>query len=473
MDEFTKKLDWVDIILALIAIAIIAELKVPATIIIAVPAWIVLVYLRKNERVVTSIQEQQSISRQRMTQSFQTMIGNIRQDKPEQIQEAKKRQFTPNEPGESTALVRYPEPFSWQQLGTFPPLTVPVGKIHNKGLKSISFQDVQNVVVAGTTGTGKDSLLRLWFIFLTKYNTPKTVQFAIIDGKGEWLLPGIAHTTFMFMEPVGGQDIAIENGKVINMAAEHMSKGIVTILIELQRRLKLFNEAGVVNITRYNEKTGNILPMIFVIVTDVGTDLEKDLSLLINILATKGRSVGFRLIMSMQSTANQNTLWRGNIGLILTGKLLPTQDNAVLGIPVDAMTERPSSLPTPVKTKPETYGLFVGLQEGEQFVARTPTIYDTEFEHYIENVLPALHQIPYIDPLLESLLDTQITRKMFVLTAEQRMQIYELMLSGTTGKSAIMKAIGITKPDHYKAVSSEVDKIITMAKRVTNALPTP
>lgn len=263
---------------------------------------------------------------------------------------------------------------------------VPVGINYLRTWEWLNIEHgITHALVAGQSGTGKDNLLRLWFTILTRQNPATDLQFAIIDGKGEWLLPPIANSAYMFTQPAGGIDIdGMEDWKqVLKATRASMERVLGEVFKELARRQKMFTEYGVVSRERYIEKSGNKLPLLVLICTDVGTDLEKEVDQLLQIIVSKGRSLGIRAIISMQTPTGQSTLWRTNVSVVITGRQQQgSQDNPVMGTHVKDMLIRPSQLPDP-KERP---GVMIMRRGDYQIVVQCPYFPESFWENYVESL---------------------------------------------------------------------------------------
>jgi hypothetical protein len=265
---------------------------------------------------------------------------------------------------------------------------VPVGLNYLNQWEWLNIENgITHALVAGQSGTGKDNLLRLWFTVLTRQNRPDEIKFAIIDGKGEWLLEPIAQSAYMFTPPAGG--INIEHAKdwreAFSISRESMERALEAVFRELGRRQRLFTAAGVVSRERYEEKTGNKLPLLVLICTDVGTELEKDVDKLIQIIVSKGRSLGIRAILSMQTPTGQSAIWRTNVSVVITGRQQQgSQDNPTLGTLVKDMLLRPSQLPDPQ----ERPGVMIMRRGDYQTVVSSPYFPESFWEAYIERLPP-------------------------------------------------------------------------------------
>lgn len=375
-------------------------------------------------------------------------------------------------------LKKLPKQLSLNEMGNAPsPLSVPLGHdAHTNQRVWVDFgaegegdNRVIHVLVAGNTGSGKDNLLRDWYYTLTTNNDPSAVQFVIVDGKIDWLMPEHRESPYMALPPVGGTEIQLDNGKWINVAEQRIDESLSWILVELNRRTELFKRAGVISVERYRKVTGETLPTLFIMASDIGNTFDGKLELLVNLLATQGRSYGIRLIISLQDPVGLATRWRNQMSLILCGSLtLSGKDHLVMGISNEAMLVRPSQLPTPDGTG-ETAGIFVARLGHKQYLVKTPYISDQMWEHYTREVLPVRNVrveqlLPQVDPLLMNLLAANVTEPLpelptVTLSAEQCRKIMEARRTGST-KTDIMRIMGWTSSTRYATYSPLVDELL-------------
>lgn len=224
----------------------------------------------------------------------------------------------------------------------------------------------------GITGCGKDNWLRVMFALLCKRNSPNDIQFAVIDGKGDWLVPWMANLKHMFIAPAGGYGMPGESA--IRTAIQQIDR-------EAVRRQQCITNAGVRTREQYVEVTGKPMPLLVVIATDVMVDITApDIEKLLVRLVSKARSLGIRVIVSMQTSTQRDTRWRMNLSTKITGSLeAGSQDNPALGIPVDDMVHRPSELPN----KP---GLFIVVRNKEQLLVQSPYIRESEFDRICQTL---------------------------------------------------------------------------------------
>jgi hypothetical protein len=250
-----------------------------------------------------------------------------------------------------------------------------------------------HVGLYGTSGAGKDNLLRCWFLSLTARNTPQQLQFALLDGKGDWLTPNLQHVSHMFFPPAGGYG---------TIGDEHIMAAVQAIDAEAARRHELIRQAGCRTREAYNQlHTHNPLPLLVVVATDVMTSVAGDVERLLVSLVSKARSLGIRVIVSMQTPTGKNTQWRMNLSTVVAGSLQHgSQDAPALGIDPKEMRYRPSRLPDP-KSNP---GLFVVRRGSEQLLVKAPYISDTLFDKMVTSLPTRPVQTSPEDALLAGLL---------------------------------------------------------------------
>jgi len=224
------------------------------------------------------------------------------------------------------------------------------------------------------SGAGKDNLLRAWFLTLAFRNSPERVQFAIIDGKGDWLTSDLARLAHMFTPPAGGY------GRQGDAA---ILKAIKRIDAEAERRQNLITRANCITREQYVERTGRTLPLLVVVATDVMTSVSGEVEALLVNLVSKARSLGIRVIVSMQTPTGKATQWRVNLSTVVVGALQSgEQDRAALGIDVKEMRYRPSRLPSPQ----ERPGLFVARRGAEQMLVQAPYVEDALFAQWVPHL---------------------------------------------------------------------------------------
>jgi hypothetical protein len=237
---------------------------------------------------------------------------------------------------------------------------VPLGRDQSGAFRWLDFsKDALHIGLYGTSGCGKDHLLRLWFAALL--NEP-AVRWAILDGKGDWLTPNIARSPQMLFPPAGGYG---DEGQ------RRILNAIAAVNEEAKRRFGLLLSVGVRSVDEYNQTAPDPLPLLVVLATDI-IDVVDETERLLIALVSKARALGIRVIVSMQTPTGKRLEWRMNLSTLIAGALVDgSQDAPALGVrDPKALLYRPSQLPPP----PGERGLFVVRHNNEQFLIRTPAL---------------------------------------------------------------------------------------------------
>ena len=237
---------------------------------------------------------------------------------------------------------------------------VPLGVDQTGAFRWLDFgRDALHIGLYGTSGCGKDHLLRLWFAALLNESA---VRWAILDGKGDWLTPNLARLPQMLLPPAGGYG---DEGQ------QRILSAIAAINEEAKRRFGLLLSAGVRSVEEYNQTASDPLPLLIVLATDI-IDVVDETERLLIALVSKARALGIRVIVSMQTPTGKRLEWRMNLSTLLSGALVDgSQDAPALGVrDPKALLYRPSQLPPP----PGERGLFVVRHNNEQFLIRTPAL---------------------------------------------------------------------------------------------------
>jgi hypothetical protein len=268
---------------------------------------------------------------------------------------------TPRINKEESPVVTLPPPSRFDPATPRPArLAVPLGCDNNGVFRWLDFEkDALHIGLYGTSGCGKDHLLRLWFLALLR---ERGVQWAILDGKGDWLTPNLARLPQMLIPPAGGYG---DEGQ------RRIVDAIATINAEAKRRFGLLLDAGVRSVEEYNQIAPEPLPLLIVLATDI-IDVVDETERLLIALVSKARALGIRVIVSMQTPTGKRLEWRMNLSTLIAGALVDgSQDAPALGVrDIKALRYRPSQLPPP----PAQRGLFVVRHNNEQFLVRTPAL---------------------------------------------------------------------------------------------------
>ena len=269
---------------------------------------------------------------------------------------------------------------------------VPLGVDQTGAFRWLDFgRDALHIGLYGTSGCGKDHLLRLWFATLLN---ERGVRWAILDGKGDWLTPNLARLPQMLFPPAGGYG---DEGQ------QRIQSAIAAINEEAKRRFGLLLSAGVRSVEEYNQTAPDPLPLLVVLATDI-IDVVDETERLLIALVSKARALGIRVIVSMQTPTGKRLEWRMNLSTLIAGALVDgSQDAPALGMrDPKALLFRPSQLPPP----PGERGLFVVRHNNEQFVVRTPALVGD-----FDGLINARNDAALLETLLFSAVTTPHTNK--------------------------------------------------------------
>lgn len=130
----------------------------------------------------------------------------------------------------------------WAQAKAYESLAAPIGVLGGGKTFSIDIHEKAHGphgLVAGTTGSGKSELLQTWILSMALNYHPYDVSFVIIDYKGG----GMAN----LLEP-----LPHVVGKITNIGS-NIGRSLVSLQSEIKRRMRLFDEAGVNHIDKYQK----------------------------------------------------------------------------------------------------------------------------------------------------------------------------------------------------------------------------
>jgi DNA segregation ATPase FtsK/SpoIIIE-like protein len=187
----------------------------------------------------------------------------------------------------------------------------PLGVDLNGCLQFVDLASPNNphLLVAGTSGSGKSEWLRSAIAGLMLSNTPETLRLVLIDPKRT-----------AFAELKGSPYLRGADGLVY--PPEHSALDVLDSLIEeMERRYKLFEQNVAGDLPEYRKKTGKALPRI-VCVCDEYADLLADraaaklVGAAINRLGAKARAAGIHLIIATQHPDRKTVegALKGNLG---------------------------------------------------------------------------------------------------------------------------------------------------------------
>ena len=216
----------------------------------------------------------------------------------------------------------------WRRNAAAQTLAVPLGKDEDGQLCMLDIQDQgrggqgPHGLIAGTTGSGKSELIMTYILALAVNFSPNEVAFALIDYKGGGMANAFA----------GLPHLA---GTVSNLDGSTITRCMMSIRSELNRRQMLFTKAKVNEISRYQRyfaegRLKEPLPHLLIIVDEFAqlkANEPEFLRELINV-AQIGRSLGVHLILSTQKPTGvvDDQIW-GNTNFRICLRVQNAQDS--------------------------------------------------------------------------------------------------------------------------------------------------
>ncbi|MBN1872646.1 MAG: zinc-ribbon domain-containing protein [Anaerolineae bacterium] len=199
-------------------------------------------------------------------------------------------------------LDHYDVAVSWQHREPEDSLLIPIGE-------RIGYQpmilDLKHTghgphgLIAGTTGSGKSELVQTLVVSLALTHHPYDVGFVLVDFKGGGTFDKL-------------KELPHALGMVTDLSGNLTTRALVALEAEIDRRKRLFNDAGVADIKDYQRKywlgrpdAQTPLPRLVVIVDEFAelvSDYPDFMDGLISI-ARVGRSLGINMILATQSPA--------------------------------------------------------------------------------------------------------------------------------------------------------------------------
>ncbi len=191
-------------------------------------------------------------------------------------------------PNRAAAVVRLGILLSSQKFRKSGPLVFPMGRAINGDSVFADITTMPHLLVAGATGSGKSIFLHSLIVSLLFKNSPKFLNFILIDPKRVEFsqYQGLPHLICPVIYD-GKQAI-----KVLNWAIH-----------EMEKRYDLLTQKGVRDVEHYNLSEKQAIPYLLIIIdelADLMTAYSREVEGAIIRLAQMARATGIHLIMSTQ-----------------------------------------------------------------------------------------------------------------------------------------------------------------------------
>lgn len=187
----------------------------------------------------------------------------------------------------------------WANSCNYESLSVPIGVRANGESFYFDIHEKKHGphgLVAGMPGSGKSEMAQSWLLSLAVQFSPQDVAFVLVDFKGTGLI-----LPFVNLPHLAG---------TISDLDTNISRNLIALESELQRRKALFDSAGVTNIRDYLKRyrAGQVsepLPYLFVVIDEYAEFKAKfpDFTAEVNTLFRTGRSMGVHIVLLTQNPA--------------------------------------------------------------------------------------------------------------------------------------------------------------------------
>lgn len=228
---------------------------------------------------------------------------------------------------------------AWRNADVSKSLAVPIGVDESGNQFVFDICDGKHGVhglIGGMPGSGKSEMLQSWLLSLAMNFSPQDVSFVLIDFKGTGLI-----TPFVGLPHLAG---------TISNIDTDIKRNKESLEYELERRERLFDEAGVSNIRDYLQlvREGTVkerLPILIVVI-DEFAEFKKafpEFMKWVESSFTKGRSEGVWFVLATQQPGSQaSEAIKSNTHFKWCLKVAsPSASKEMVGIPDAAQITRP------------------------------------------------------------------------------------------------------------------------------------
>ena len=174
------------------------------------------------------------------------------------------------------------------------PLTIPVGVTNEDTLKVLDLAKAPHILYAGATGSGKSVGLNAGIATLMKRNDPSNLRFTMIDPKR--------------VELADYRRSAFVDAVITDM--DEAAEALEEVLKLMERRYRELEDAGVKNISSYNESADQPMAYHVLVVDELADLMDTHADTVFPILVRLGqlaRAAGIHMMLATQRPAADTT----------------------------------------------------------------------------------------------------------------------------------------------------------------------
>lgn len=250
---------------------------------------------------------------------------------------------------------------------------------------AITISKINHISVTGASDTGKDALLRLICLILALQHGPESLEFWVIDGKGDLILLSLLQAT-----------------KVYAVNEEQIPDTFEQINTERKRRQAVVNRHSLETRQTHTWETlpdhvkaaNNMTALAVVVISEIlllraAFTTVKEFENQLTALMVAGRSAGMRIILSGQRFNNMGTAWRAQVSLFISSsQAFPDDDEPNVGLTTKMIRDL-GAVPPSQLDPIEHRGVFTVVQpNGRKAITGRATFLNTEETQKIIERLP-------------------------------------------------------------------------------------
>ena len=316
-----------------------------------------------------------------------------------------------------------------------------------------------HTILVGTTGSGKSEFMKSLVLSAAYTYSPKLLNFFFLDFKG-----GAAFNVL--------KDLPHVVGVVTNLSPELVERGLSAIEAEIERRQRLFAEAGVQNIWEYNRFNPDApLSQMMLLLDEFarGMDEFPRLPTILDKVVRIGRSLGMYLLLANQNVSSAVERLLNNVGWRIALKVARKEEMAIIDrhLPIakragqgylysegnETIKFQAAYAGLPVQNndqeRDETFKIYQIIEDGTRHIfyetrKQEHKVLSTSEQNYLIELMvkaasefPSAHPI-YLDPLPEEI----PLEDVFDSSAVQRVFRNETWVEETTRQRRLIAPIG-------------------------------